>query len=342
MSTGGGPERPEPEQIRWEVDDDDAGERLDRHVAARLDCPRNRVQGWIREGRVTVDGKAAKVSTPVAEGAAVACTPTPPAADVDLTPEDGPLQILYEDEDLVAVDKPAGLAVHPGAGRPVGTLAHRLLHRYPETALVGGRGRPGIVHRLDLDTTGVLLVARSEVAYRALSTAFAERWVDKRYQAVVYGRPRSPQGTVDLPLGRHPRDRKRMTVRQDGRPATTHYALRRPSESFVSVLDLDIETGRTHQIRVHLKAIGHPLVGDPVYGEDRWRGLPHRLRRALKSFPRPALHAHRIALDHPTQKDRRLVIEAPVPGDLRDLWRSLADEPWPEDGPPAASVRSGP
>ena len=220
---------------------------------------------------------------------------------------------------------PPGLAVHPGAGRPGGTLANRLLHRYPEIAGIGGPGRPGIVHRLDLDTTGLVAVARSERAYRGLTAAFAARAVAKTYVALVYGSPRPAGGRVEAPIGRDPRDRKRMAVRADGRPAATGYRSLATVHG-ISWLELDLETGRTHQIRVHLKALGHPLVGDPIYGEARWKGVESRFRRPLAAFPRPALHAWRLAFDHPGTGER-LELEAPVPGDLAELWERVAGSP---------------
>ena len=314
----------------WRVEEAEAGERLDRHVAARLGETRSRVQRWIRDGAVRVEAAAAKPSHPVAAGERIDCTPPPASEAVGLEPEEGELALLHEDDDIVALDKPAGLAVHRGAGRPAGTLANRLLARYPEMAEVGGPGRPGIVHRLDLDTTGVMVVARTPAAYLALGEAFAERRVAKTYLAVAYGAPRPPAGRIDRPLGRHPRDRKRMAVRADGRPAVTDYRTL-DGEEGVSVLALDLITGRTHQIRVHLKAAGHPLVGDPVYGEARWRGLSPARQVVLKRFPRPALHAWRIALDHPIS-GQRIELEAPPPEDLRRLWRELAGRDLPPSG----------
>jgi len=321
--------------VIWHAADDEAGERLDRHLAHRLDVARNRVRPWFDEGRVSVNGAAAKPSSLLRAGDEVAVEVPDEPPDAGLVAEAGELAVLYEDADLAVLDKPAGLAVHPGAGRTHGTLAHHLLYRYPETAGVGGPGRPGIVHRLDRDTTGVLVVARSERAYRALTAAFAAREVKKTYVAIVYGVPRPASGRVELPIGRDPRDRKRMAVipppippkgavRQGGRPAATRY---RTLESVhgVSRLELGLETGRTHQIRVHLKAIGHPLVGDPVYGEARWRGLERRYRRVLRDFPRPALHAWRLTFVHPGTGER-VTFTAPVPEDMERLWREIVGE----------------
>ena len=308
-------------RIRWRVEEAAAGERLDRHAAARLQVARHQVQRWIRDGRVLVDGGPAKPAHPLAGGELVECSPPPPPGDDELRPEAGELRLLHEDAELVVVDKPAGLAVHRGAGRPGGTLANRLLARYPEMAAVGGAGRPGIVHRLDLDTTGAMAVARTPAAYQALSEAFAERRVDKAYLAIVYGEPRPPEGRIERPLGRHSRDRKRMVVRADGRPAITDYRTL-DADGGIAVVEARPVTGRTHQIRVHLKAAGHPLVGDPVYGEARWRAQPAPRRGPLRRFPRPALHAWRLTLDHPGTGER-LTFTAPPPGDLDRLWREL-------------------
>ena len=312
--------------LAWTVGEEDAGERLDRHLARRLDHSRHQIQGWIADGRVHLNGARAKASRKLEAGEEVVCRPPEESPDPRLVPEDGPLHLLHEDDHLVILHKPPGIAIHPGAGRERGTLANYLLARYPEMAAVGGPGRPGIVHRLDLDTTGVLAVARSELAYRRLSTAFAERTVKKTYQAIGYGSPSKEADLIDLPIGRHRGDRKKMAVRRDGRPARTHYR-RVASAAGLSRFELDLETGRTHQIRVHLKAIGHPLVGDPVYGEARWRNLERAHRKTLEGFPRPALHAWRLALQHPGS-DQPVAFEAPVPEDMKTLWQTVAGHPW--------------
>ncbi|HYN21030.1 MAG TPA: RluA family pseudouridine synthase [Thermoanaerobaculia bacterium] len=304
----------------WTVGSGDAGERLDRHVAARLDAPRNQVQRWIEDGQVLVRGHKAKASHALAEGDVVECNPPEPRED-RVQPEEGDLGILYEDSELAVLDKPAGLTVHPGAGRTTGTLAHRLLARYPEMAGVGGPGRPGIVHRLDQGTSGALVVARTPAAYQRLARAFAAREVNKRYLAIVYGEPKPPAGRIDAPIGRHPTRRKEMAVRLGARPARTGYQTLTAREG-VALVELDLATGRTHQIRVHLKHLGHPLVGDSVYGEARWKGLPKPIQGRLRDFPRPALHAWRLAFRHPLD-GRSLAFEAPVPEDLMELWTGV-------------------
>ncbi len=313
-------------RVSWRISAARAGERLDRSVAEHLGKPRNQVRRWIVEQRVTVNGRAAKPATALRDGDRLECRPPEPRAAPGLVAQAGELTVLHEDSELAVIDKSAGVAVHPGAGRDRDTLVNYLLHRYPEIGGVGGAARPGIVHRLDLDTTGALVVARTEGAYAGLSSAFAERRVEKTYLAVVYGAPRPDTGRIDLPIGRHRHDRKRMQVRKDGRPAATRYR-RRSTAGGVSRLELDLETGRTHQIRVHLKAAGHPLIGDPTYGEARWKALPGPLRRPLKTFPRPALHAWRLAFIHPIRGDR-VEVEAPVPDDMRRLWREVSGRDW--------------
>jgi 23S rRNA pseudouridine1911/1915/1917 synthase len=285
------------------------------------------VQGWIRDGLVLVNGEIRRVSYSVNAGEAIRCTPRPKETAANLEPEPGELVLIHQDEHLLAIDKPAGMAVHPGAGRPDGTLVNRLLAAYPELGSVGGTDRPGIVHRLDIDTTGLLLVARTEAAYQQLTRAFAERRVRKRYLGVVFGVPSPPRGVIELPLGRHPNRRKEMAVRSDGRQATTAYEVR-ATGSAVALVDLDLRTGRTHQIRVHLKALGHPLVGDTTYAGNRWRGAPKALQSTLSRFPRPALHALSIELQHPVDS-RPLRLTAPVPEDILELWEAMSDEAFP-------------
>lgn len=314
------------QDVSWTVSPEDAGQRLDRFVAERLDLPRNQVRRWILDGRLQLSDRAAKPGSALRAGERVDCSPPTTLPDARLEPENGDLVVLHEDRDLVVLDKPADLAVHPGAGRENGTLVNRLLARYPDIAGVGGEGRPGIVHRLDLDTTGAIAIARTEAAYQKLSAAFAARKIDKTYLAIAYGTPRVATDRIDLPIGRHRHHRKQMQIRSDGRPAVTHY-LTLESTTGLSRLELDLETGRTHQIRIHLKALGHPLVGDPVYGEARWRNLPRPVQPALRNFPRPALHAWKLAFGHPIS-GQRIVAEAPLPEDMRQLWLAVTGREW--------------
>ncbi len=318
----------------WTVEPEAAGERLDRHVAARLDAPRNQVQRWIAGGLVRVNGRDARPSVLVAAGDRVECSPPAPKEE-RISPEPGELRLLHEDSELVVIDKPPGLAVHPGAGRATGTLAHHLLDRYPEMVGVGGPGRPGIVHRLDQGTSGALVVARTPAAYGRLSRAFAAREVEKRYLGIAYGAPNPAAGTITAPIGRHPQRRREMAVRPGGRPARTGYRTLAAGAG-ISLLEMDLATGRTHQIRVHLKSIGHPLVGDPLYGEARWKALPRPVQAVLRDFPRPALHAWRLAFTHPATGEP-LAFEAPVPEDFRSLWEGVTGEGLPIGSPRRAS-----
>jgi 23S rRNA pseudouridine1911/1915/1917 synthase len=298
-----------------------AGQRLDRFLAAHLGLPRNQVQRWLEDGRIRLGGAAARSSTRLVAGDQLEWDPPGPPADDRLVPEEGDIVLLYADDDLLVVDKPPGLTVHPGAGRSTGTLAHRLLGHYPELAGVGGPGRPGIVHRLDRDTSGALVVARTAVAYQRLSRSFAAREVKKRYVAIAHGLLAAPR-TVEAPIGRHPGRRWEMAVWPGGRPATSRL---RPLATvpYASLVEVQLLTGRTHQIRVHLKSIGHPLVGDPVYGEARWKAAPATIRPRLRDFPRPALHAWRLAFAHPG--GGRVEVEAPLPADLRELWQAIGE-----------------
>ena len=304
----------------WRVEAEASGARLDRALSERLGLPRNQIERWIDAGRVRVNGRAvAKRGAKLAAGAEVSWEPPPPAEEI-LVPEAGELRLLHEDESLLVVDKPAGLVVHPGAGRSGGTLVHRLLDRFPELGGVGGPGRPGIVHRLDRGTSGLLLVARTRAAYAALTRAFAAREVDKRYLAIVHGAPRGATGTFEQPIGRHPTERKRMAVVARGRPARTGWRLLASARS-MSLLELQLFTGRTHQIRVHLKHANLPLAGDPVYGPKS---------KTPSALARPALHAWKLGLRHPTN-GAPLRFESPFPDDLRTAWRELTGAQLPAD-----------
>jgi 23S rRNA pseudouridine1911/1915/1917 synthase len=310
----------------WTVDAASAGQRLDRHLAAVYQLPRNQVQHWIRGGCVQLNGHPAKAAEAVAAGDLLECLPPPPRSE-PMVPEAGELTVLHEDPELVVLDKPAGLTVHPGAGRSTGTLAHLLLARYPEMGGVGGLGRPGIVHRLDKGTSGVMVVARTAAAYQWLSRAFAERTVGKTYLAIVHGTP-APSGVVATPIGRHRDRRTEMTVRADGRPARTAWRTI-AARAGVALLAVDLGTGRTHQIRVHLKSLGYPLVGDPVYGEARHRALPRAAQAPLRDFPRPALHAWRLVLPAGGDAAAERRFAAPPPADLVGLWQEVTGQAWP-------------
>jgi 23S rRNA pseudouridine1911/1915/1917 synthase len=297
---------------------DAAGKRLDKALAERFPGEsRNVVQRWLDEGRVLVDGAALPGKTRLA-GGETAVVAVPPPRPTHLVPADIPLAVLFEDEHLVVLDKPSGLTVHPGGGRHDDTLANALVHRFRALPELQGSDRPGIVHRLDKDTSGVLVVARSDGVQRALSLAFAERRVQKEYLALVHRVPRKDEGLIEQPIGRCEAQRTKMRVDvEGGRPAVTAWKVERrlPRNALLRCFP---KTGRTHQIRVHLMSVQHPVVGDPVYGP---RGWPWE---ALA--PRLMLHAHRLAFAHPVT-GAALAFEAPVPPDFAAALEALAEIP---------------
>lgn len=311
-----------PQPVTLVVPEERQGLRLDRFLA---DCGRgwSRAQAarWIEQGHVLRNGHPAKPAQLLKVGDVIRVTP-PPLQPSLLSPQDIPLDILFEDDHMIVINKPPGLVIHPAAGNPDGTLVNALLAHCRTLSGVGGVERPGIVHRLDKDTSGVLVVAKSDAAHRSLSLAFRWRTTDKRYLAVVYGLPKGQEGVVDRPIARHPGDRKRMAVVSGGRPARTLWWVR---ERFAgtALLECRLITGRTHQVRVHLAHIGHALVGDPIYGGRQWRALAHpRVAAACRTFPRQALHAWRLTVAHPASGEI-MTFEAPLPGDLADLLREL-------------------
>ncbi|MFP4155174.1 MAG: 23S rRNA pseudouridine(1911/1915/1917) synthase RluD [Halothiobacillaceae bacterium] len=303
-----------------EIPLDRAGQRLDQ-VLPELwpQYSRSRIQDWIRAGDVLVDGRALRPRDRVLGGESVRLH-AEQAEETEAEAQPIELAIVFEDEHLIVLDKPAGLVVHPGAGNPDGTLVNALLHHDPGLRTLA---RAGIVHRLDKDTTGLMVVARSALAQKRLIEQLAARTVSREYDAVVDG-TLVAGGTVDAPIGRHPRDRQRQAVVQGGREAVTHY---RVFQRFVAHtwLRLRLETGRTHQIRVHMAHLRHPLVGDLTYG-GRPRLPPaadEALTGLLRGFGRQALHARRLALEHPTL-ERTMQWEAPLPADMQDLVDGLA------------------
>jgi len=314
----------EPETIELIAGEADAGLRLDRFLAAALpDVSRSLIQKHIEAGAVSIDGAAPLrgAKTAIRTGSSIRYTPPPPEP-IDLVAEEIPIALIYEDADIVVVDKPAELVVHPGAGHPRGTLINALLARVPDFAVSQGDLRPGIVHRLDRGTTGVMVVAKNLGAQHALIEAFQSRQVKKHYLAVVHGSPAEDEATIESFFGRHPKDRKRFTARlPEGKEAITHFEV---LERFpgASLLEVRIDTGRTHQIRVHLAERGHPLVGDDTYGRRRRTTADPRVRPLLTTFARPALHARRLSFAHP-RTGRKMRFEAPVPADLASLIEAL-------------------
>lgn len=297
----------------------EAGERLDRCLARHLpELSRTRIQELIDAGGVRVAGRQAKRSHRVAAGEAVEIDVLPrPAARAE--PEAIPLEVLYEDDDVVVINKPAGMVVHAGAGHARGTLVNALMHRFGRLSGVSGPLRPGIVHRLDKDTSGVLVVARHDAAHRALAEQFRRRTVVKQYVALVHGRLARDAGTIERAVARDPRRRTRMTTRRaGGRAARTVWRVCARLDAF-TLVEAEILTGRTHQIRVHLASLGHPVVGDTLYGAPR---EPRAGRQALPALARNFLHAARICFQHPA-RGGAVDVRAPLPAELRDFLRRL-------------------
>jgi 23S rRNA pseudouridine1911/1915/1917 synthase len=313
--------------VELSVAREDAGKRLDKLLQERLsEFSRARLQEWIKEGRVRVNGAPRRAAQAVREGDRIQVEPAAPRP-LHAVAEDIPLRVLYEDADLVAIDKPAGMVVHAGAGVRGGTLVNALLHRFAALSAVGGAERPGIVHRLDRYTSGVLLVARTDAAHRALAAQFARREVEKTYVALVHGGVKQERGRVEKPIARDPRARARMTARLSaGRAAWSEYRVARRFAGF-TLLEVRIGTGRTHQIRVHLSSIGHPVVGDTLYGAPaKIEGRP--------PLGRYFLHALRICFRQPTT-GAPLSVEAPLPPELESWMDGMTEEP-----PRPASPRS--
>jgi 23S rRNA pseudouridine1911/1915/1917 synthase len=278
-----------------QVEEDSA--RIDRYLAEELpDLSRSRIQQLIEQGKVQVNGKVCtskKINLKVGDRITLEI---PEAQPLELTPQDIPLDILYEDDQLLILNKPAGLVVHPAPGHPNGTLVNALLAHCPNLPGIGGVQRPGIVHRLDKDTTGAIAIAKTDIAYQHLQAQLQAKTARREYLGVVYGAPKTESGTIDLPIGRHPQDRKKMAivpVEEGGRSAITHWRVKERLGNY-TLIHFQLETGRTHQIRVHSAKINHPIVGDPVYGSGRSVGV---------NLPGQALHAWKLKVQHPISGD---------------------------------------
>ncbi|HHW41511.1 MAG TPA: RluA family pseudouridine synthase [Syntrophomonadaceae bacterium] len=306
------------ELYRFKVDRDAAGKRLDQFLTHCIpSLSRSQVQRLIEKGNVLVNSKKERSSFRVRLNDEVEMI-VPPPEQITLSPEPIPLDILYEDDDLLVINKPAGLVVHPAAGHRSGTLVNALLNHCPDLSGIGGYLRPGIVHRLDKDTSGLMLVSKSDLTHRELAAQLKARKIKRKYLALVHGEVREEKGLIDAPLGRDPLNRKRITVlsKDDpyGREARTHYRVKERFPGY-TLLDVELETGRTHQIRVHLAYAGYPVAGDPVYGP----------RRNPLQLPGQALHAYRITFTHP-RTGELLNFEAPPPpafSQALDYLRSL-------------------
>ena len=333
---------------------EESGGRLDRLLAAHLTAlSRTRLKALIEAGAVAVDERTIRDPGHRVNSGAVILVDIPPAAPAKPAAEPIPLKVIYEDADIIVIDKPKGLVVHPAAGNWTGTLVNALIAHCGESLSgIGGERRPGIVHRLDKDTTGLMVVAKNDHAHRALAAQFAGHGrgggpFERGYLAFVWGAPHRPHGTIARPIGRHQQARRRMAIREDGRQAITHWQVierygaatdagrgrtrrsGRPCEPVASLLACRLETGRTHQIRVHLASIGHPLLGDDVYGpgfRTKAALLPRAAQAALKTLARQALHAHLLTIEHPTT-GKILRLQSELPADLARLRDGMAAIP---------------
>ena len=294
------------------VPEESTGERLDRFLAEHVeDLSRSRIQKLIEDGNVLVDGKSAKAKQSVKVGERVVLT-VPPATEGPMKAEDIPLDLLFEDEQILVLNKPAGLVVHPAPGNLDGTLVNAILHHAPDLRGVGGVKRPGLVQRLDKDTSGVMVVAKTDKAYHTLVEAMSVRAIKRTYLAVCRGFFEEDEGLIEAPIGRHPSDRKKMAVVPAGKHAVTHFRVKERFKE-TCLLKVDLETGRTHQIRVHLAHVDHPVVGDSVYGGRS---------AAREGIDRQALHAWRLKFEHPVT-GKALVFEAPIPEEIERLITAL-------------------
>lgn len=309
----------------YTVTEVDARKRLDLFVSERLvDETRSRIKNLVEKGLITVNGKSVKAGFMLRDGDRVDIT-IPPPPEPTLTPERLPLDVIYEDRDIIVINKPPDMAVHPGAGRRSGTLVNALLAHTRELSSIGGPERPGVVHRLDKDTTGSLVVAKNDAAHRSLAKQFKAHSTTRRYLALVWGTLKDDSGVIDLPLGRDVSHRKKISTKtRKGRRAVTKWRVRK-RYGLLTLVELYPETGRTHQLRVHLAAIGHPVAGDPVYCR---RKIPPAMDKpvadALKKIKRQLLHAETLGIIHPG-RDEYMEFFAPMPGDMKDLVELLEE-----------------
>jgi 23S rRNA pseudouridine1911/1915/1917 synthase len=331
------------------VAETEAGERLDRTLAARTALSRTRLKALILAGQVAMNGRTIRdPGTHVNAGAQITIA-VPPPEPAEPTPERIPLAIVFEDDEIIVIEKPAGLVVHPAAGNWTGTLVNALVaHCGASLSGVGGVRRPGIVHRLDKDTTGLMVAAKTDRAHRALAAQFADHGragpLQRGYLAFVWGVPDRPRGTISKPIDRHPHSRDKMAVRDNGREAVTHWTLVESyrglrENNVASLIECRLETGRTHQIRVHLASIGHPVLGDEVYGtgfKTKATLLGPAAREALARLERQALHAYLLALEHPVNREY-VEFRSELPPDLQDLREGLREA----QGRPAPKVDTG-
>ena len=305
----------------------DAGQRLDKFLAARLpDLSRARLQALIADGTVRRDGlQIADGSARVKPGERFSVT-VPDARPATPSPEAIPLDVLYEDEHLLVLEKPAGMVVHPAPGHSTGTLVHALLHHCAGSLSgIGGVLRPGIVHRLDKDVSGLMVVAKNDKAHIGLSAQFTVHRIERAYEAVVWGVPADASGTVDRPIRRHPKDRKRMAAVSNGKRAVTHYRLQKAAGMAAARLEVTLETGRTHQIRVHLGTLGLGIVGDPIYRPRRKAHVSQNLKETIEKLERILLHARRLGFEHPIS-GKMLSFDRPPPPVFDGLFEQFQGE----------------
>jgi 23S rRNA pseudouridine1911/1915/1917 synthase len=329
---------------KWTVSSEAAGVRSDLAIlralgagegdweGEKVEVSRSRIQKLMEEGQILATGAPLRGNEKLASGTSVeARFPAPRSSE--LIPQDAPLEILYQDEHLVVVNKPPGLTVHPSDTQTDGTLVHILLHHIKDLSGIGGELRPGIVHRIDKDTSGALVVSKTDAAHRVLAESFANHTIERSYWAFCYGAPAAPLGTIDTLIGRNPTDRKKMSIDvKEGRRAVTHWSRTEEygtlkSRAFASFIEARLETGRTHQVRVHLTSLSHSLLGDPTYGvpserNPKWLALPVEVREAVRALPGQALHARVLGFDHPIT-GVKLRFEAEPPAQLRALMNAL-------------------
>jgi 23S rRNA pseudouridine1911/1915/1917 synthase len=317
-------ESQQPEKISFTIDKSQIGQRLDIFLAqCGVDISRSHVKQIIEEGDVLVNGIIPKVSQKLKEGDVIILTQRPPIEATAL-PQDMPLNIVYEDEAIIVINKPAGLVVHPAPGNPDKTLVNALLFHCHDLSGIGGVLRPGIVHRLDKDTSGLIVAAKSDDAHRQLSAQFEKHDVHKKYLALVWGDVKGNTGEIVLPVGRHTNNRKKMSTKSKrGKDALTLWKVRE-RYGVATLLEVEIKTGRTHQIRVHLSDRGYPVIGDAVYGNSAKINTVKDplLKATIKAFNRQALHAAQLSFIHP-QKGERVVFTADMPQDMNDLCAQL-------------------
>ena len=301
-----------------EISATDNGERIDKYLSEKFsEYSRSYIKGLIDDGRVSVSGKTVKSSFKVFNGAAITVN-IPPLKEVEIIPENIPLDILYEDEDVILINKPKRMVVHPAAGHYTGTLVNALMYHCKENLSgINGELRPGIVHRIDMDTTGVIIVCKNDVSHRLIAEQLKEHSIKRKYQAIVYGAFKMDEGTIEGPIGRSKTDRKKMAIVPDGKAAITHYRVIKnytsPNGNNFAHIECELETGRTHQIRVHMARIGHPLLGDEVYGAAK---NPFKLQGQ-------ALHAEMLGFVHP-RTGEYMEFHAPLPQYFLELLKRLA------------------